>query len=162
MKNFAIALLTLLPLSTAAANADTIPVLDSELQTSLCQGDWRQSIQAVSLRIGDSETSPDEREELVALRYRLQNWRATGAIAADVMPVCEATAPSQTGIPISVSVSSPPLNFEAAVQSLEDMNSPYSSFVPSEMPQPTTFSQECWVVDHTGQRFDLALLCNGR
>jgi hypothetical protein len=66
----------------------------------------------------------------------------------------------EDGIPIPVSVSSEPLNFEAAVQSVEDMNSPYSSFVPYTAPAPTTFSQECWVVDQSGRRFDLAVMCN--
>ncbi|MBD1871419.1 hypothetical protein H6F95_29795 [Cyanobacteria bacterium FACHB-471] len=159
-----IALLTI-PLLSVAANAEdtAIPELDSALQTSICQNSWSSSIRAVSLLIGSSETSPDYREDLVAFRYQLQDWRATGAIAAEVIPACEGVAVlEEDGISIPISVSSPPLNFEAAIQSVEEMNSPYSSFVPYTAPEPTTFSRECWVVDQSGQRFDLAMMCNGQ
>jgi hypothetical protein len=158
-----IALLSIPILSVAANAEDTaIPELDSALQTTICQNSWSSSIRTVSLLIGNPETSPDYREELVAFRYQLQDWRATGAIAAEVIPDCEGVAVLEDGISIPVSVSSPPLNFEAAVQSVEEMNSPYSSFVPYTAPEPTTFNRECWVVDQSGQRFDLAMMCNGR
>jgi hypothetical protein len=158
-----IALLTI-PLFNAAANAESsvIPELDAALQTTLCQNNWSASIRAVSSLIGNPETTPDDREDLVSFRYQLQDWRATGAIAAEVIPNCEGVAVEEDGIPIPVSVSSPPLNFEAAVQSVEEMNSPYSSFVPYAAPAPTTFSRECWVEDQSGRRFDLAVLCNGQ
>ncbi|NJN58330.1 MAG: hypothetical protein HC879_12935 [Leptolyngbyaceae cyanobacterium SL_5_9] len=159
-----IALLTI-PLFNVAANAENsvIPELDSALQTTLCQNNWSASIRAVSLLIGNPETTPDDREDLVAFRYQLQDWRATGAIAAEVIPDCEGVAVvEEDGIPIPVSVSSPPLNFEAAVQSVEEMNSPYSSFVPYAAPAPATFSRECWLEDQSGRRFDLAVLCNGQ
>lgn len=158
--------LLIIPLFSAAAYAENgaIPELDSALQTTICQNNWSASIRAVSLLIGNPETSPDDREDLVAFRYQLQDWRATGAIAAEVISDCAGVAVlEEDGIPIPVSVSSPPLNFEAAVQSVEDMNSPYSSFVPYTAPEPpTVFSRECWVVDQSGRRFDLAMLCNGR
>lgn len=164
-----VALLTI-PLTISLFNAVTspataaIPELDTALQTTICQNSWSTSIRAVSLLIANPETSPDDREDLVALRYQLQDWRATRAIAAEVIPACEGVAVvEEDGISIPVTVSSPPLNFEAAVQSVEEMNSPYSSFVPYSAPEPTTsFSRECWVVDQTGRRFDLAMLCNGR
>ena len=161
----ATALLTVLPLfNTAATAQDTnIPELNSSLQTTLCQNNWSASIRAVSLLIGSSETSPDYREELVTFRHQLQDWRATEADAADVLPSCEDVAASEEGIPIPVSISSSPLNFEAAVQSIEDMNDPYSLYSPTETLLPDSFSsRECWVIDQNGQRFDLALLCNGR
>lgn len=160
-----IALLTI-PLFSAAAKAEdtAIPELDSALQATICQNSWSASIRAISSLIGSPETSPEYREDLVAFRYQLQDWRATGAIAAEVIPACEGVAVlEEDGIPIPVSVSSQPLNFEAAVQSVEDMNSPYSSFVPYTAPAPTTtFSRECWVVDQSGRRFDLAMMCNGQ
>ena len=143
---------------TAKGQTPNIPELPAALQQSVCENDWEASLGLIGLLIADPTITPVYRTQLVNFHHVLQDWQGAQSSISDI-PGCES-------VPISVdnfsleNTSSTPLDFTAGFQAVMQMRAAPSGYVGYEGPQPSdSTNRDCWVVDGTGQRIDLSLLC---
>lgn len=74
----------------------SVQALYVSLRNAVCQNDWDSALQSIRPMIGSPNISPSYRQQLVALRHQLEDWRA--AQAAFDSPTCNgaiATSPEQ-------------------------------------------------------------------
>lgn len=150
-------------LGTAPGQAKALPELSPDLREAVCLNDWHRSVNLISPLIGSATITPEHRQDLVEFSHQLQTWRATRAEVSNI-PNCERVEQAQdhrisTNIPVSLPPSVP-LNFAAALQSVETMRSLPQGSIRYQSPQGYEFnSQDCWMIDSNGQRLNLNSLC---
>jgi hypothetical protein len=57
----------------------TVPIeLATRINNAACLNDWNTALNAIQQLIGNSNITPEYRQQLIAYRARFEDWRATG------------------------------------------------------------------------------------
>lgn len=97
------------------ARTPSIAELHETVQNAVCLNDWNQAISAINRLIASDAASPAYREQMVALRQQLSDYRAQGTvITMNQQPQCTgATTPRPTA-PVTHEFRRP-LDWDAAI-----------------------------------------------
>lgn len=97
--------------------------LYSQLQQAVCQNDWDSAVQIINPLIGSPGLDVTSRQELVAYRERLQQWRAVDSAIAAIPGCGREIVYSQSGIsatPVTTSAQPQDVSIQALYANLRD------------------------------------------
>lgn len=105
-----------------------------DLNQAICANEWTEAIAVTGLLIANESTADADRQSLIALRRRLEHYRADGAIVSR-SEVCNLTEPYMLGALPAEENGPSPLGWNAAVAEVTENQ--YAARAVTETPQLT-------------------------